>query len=117
MKETKLKKETLKIRELNDLFRNTNFNPTLGKLNLSEAVELLPNNDKEALLGLVMEFGNFTEDNDPYGEHDFGSIGLRGKKYFFKIDYYDKNLEYHSRDPSDPTKTIRVLTIMRADEY
>jgi hypothetical protein len=27
--------------------------------------------------------------NDPYGEHDFGSFELAGEKFFWKIDYYD----------------------------
>jgi hypothetical protein len=30
------------------------------------------------------------------------------KKIFFKIDYYDKNLEWGSEYPSDPEKTTRV---------
>ena len=40
-----------------------------------------------------------------------------GERYFFKIDYYDKNTEFGSPDPADPAVTTRVLTIMRADEY
>ena len=55
--------------------------------------------------------------NDPYRERDFGAITVEGEKYFFKIDYYDPQLRYHSPDPADPRKTRRVLTIMRADEY
>ncbi len=35
----------------------------------------------------------------------------------FKIDYYDKSLNFHSPNPADPSVTERIITIMRADEY
>ena len=63
----------------------------------------------------VRDFTDFTEDNDPYGEHDFGSLTVSGVKIFWKIDYYDENLEKWC-DPLSPDCN-RVLTIMRADEY
>jgi hypothetical protein len=50
-------------------------------------------------------------------EHDFGSFEADGAVIFFKIDYFDKNLTYHSPDPSDPPVTERVITIMLAEEY
>jgi hypothetical protein len=53
----------------------------------------------------------------PYGEHDFGSFEADGQLIFFKIDYYDKALTAHSPDPSDPSFTERVITIMLAEEY
>jgi hypothetical protein len=56
----------------------------------------------------------FTPDSDPYGEHNFGSFEHNGIRVFWKIDYYDRNLEYGSEDPSDPAQTTRVLTIMLA---
>jgi Protein of unknown function (DUF3768) len=59
----------------------------------------------------------FIEDNDPHGEHDFGSFEIEGRKLFFKIDYYDKDMRFGSEDPSDPSKTARVLTLMLAEEY
>lgn len=62
-------------------------------------------------------FDAFTPDNDPHGEHDFGSFHEGGEKIFWKIDYFDKNLEYGSEHPEDPGQTTRVLTIMLAEEY
>ncbi len=62
-------------------------------------------------------YDNFCHANDPYGEHDFGSFDADGQRIFFKIDCYDKALAYHSPDPSDPSVTERVLTIMLAEEY
>jgi Protein of unknown function (DUF3768) len=50
-------------------------------------------------------------------EHDFGSFKAEGRTIFFKIDYFDKSLTHHSPDPSDPSVTERVITIMLADEY
>ena len=47
-------------------------------------------------------FTDFTPDNDPYGEHDFGSFELANHKFFWKIDYYDKTMTYGSEDPADP---------------
>ena len=47
----------------------------------------------------------------------FGSIQLGENTIFWKIDYYDLDLHMHSPDPSDPTVTARILTIMLAEEY
>ena len=62
-------------------------------------------------------FDDFCHANDPHEEHDFGSFEATGDQIFFKIDYFDKNLKYHSPDPSDPSVTERVITIMLAEEY
>jgi len=37
--------------------------------------------------------------------------------YYWKIDYYGGNMEFHSPDPAELSVTIRVLTIMRVEEY
>lgn len=70
------------------------------------------------LIGLsrtVESFSSFSEDNDPYGEHDFGLLKFEGKKIFWKIDYYDQELKYWC-DPLD-NKCRRILTVMLAEEY
>jgi hypothetical protein len=82
---------------------------TCGVADLPEMVK--------ATLQLVASFDDFTEDNDPSGEHDFGSFEVAGEKFFWKIDYYDEVCEFGSEDPADPEKTTRVLTIMLAEEY
>lgn len=50
-------------------------------------------------------------------ERDFGCFLFLGEKLFFKIDAYDRNLEYGSPDPTDASVTVRVLTVMLASEY
>jgi hypothetical protein len=71
----------------------------------------------QAIVSLVRRFTDFTADNDPYGEHDFGAVEYQGSKYFWKFDYYDKNVEFGSPDPSDTSQTTRVLTIFASDDY
>ncbi len=73
--------------------------------------------DLDGLYAKVRAFTEFTERNDPYGEHDFGSVEHEGRTVFWKIDYYDLDLLMHSPDPSDPSVTCRVLTIMLGSEY
>ena len=65
----------------------------------------------------VQTFDDFSADNDPYGEHDFGALTLWGSRLFWKIDYYDLSMQMGSNDPSDPAVTRRLLTIMLASEY
>ena len=63
-------------------------------------------------------FSEFHEGDDPYGEHNFGAFDIGGvSKVFWKIDYYAPDMEHGSEDPADPTKTVRVLTILLASEY
>jgi hypothetical protein len=65
----------------------------------------------------VARFDAFSPDNDPYREHDFGSVQVGEQTVFFKIDVYDLDLRCHSLDAADPSVTARVLTIMLAEEY
>lgn len=110
--------QTDKIRALNDEFRRNIFtNNTLGDICLTAGVAALTPWEQLKLLEEVATFEDFDADNDPDREHDFGSIEYKGTDYFFKIDYYDNDLKYHSPDPANDSLTHRVLTVMRADEY
>lgn len=105
------------VKQLNDTFRRNPFVEQLGLLTFTPAVAALSDENSFALIGIMQEFEDFNEDNDPYGEHDFGRLNFRGESYFLKIDYYDKGLKFHSPDKSNPALTTRVLTLMRVDEY
>ena len=103
-----------KIRTLNDAFRTT---MTGGRVLLTAGVDALPSDVKAIVIRRVATFSDFNADNDPHGEHDFGSFELTGRKLFWKIDYYDAAMQFGSEDPASSEKTSRVLTIMLAEEY
>ena len=105
---------TERIRDLNDAFR-TSFSG--GRVMLTVGVDTLPSDVRAMAIREVATFSVFTGDDDPNGEHDFGAFDLADLKFFWKIDCFDPSLEFGSDDPSDPTKTARVLTIMLAEEY
>jgi len=65
----------------------------------------------------VAEFNDFTPENDPHGEHDFLSFEHCNRTWFWKCDYYDKEMDGGSEDPADPDKTTRVGTLMLAEDY
>lgn len=69
------------------------------------------------LAQIVAAFSDFTEANDPYGDRDSGAFEFHSHKCFWKIDYYDLDYQGGSDDPTDLSKTRRVLTIMLVEEY
>lgn len=103
----------LKIKQQNDNARQR----LACRTDMTCGIAALSPDDQLNIIKLVINFDQFNEDNDPHGEHDFGSFEYNGEKIFWKFDYYDKSLEYGSEDPSDPKQTTRVLTIMFAYEY
>ena len=103
-----------KIALLNDEFRRT-FRG--GTVMITTGVAELPDCVKAEALRQVADFSEFTPENDPHGEHDFGGFDLVSRKFFWKIDYYDKEMRHGSEDPGDPNRTLRVLTLMLAQEY
>lgn len=101
------------IQVLNDRFRQTFLG---GRVVMTAGVAAMADNDRRTLLDRVRHFDGFTKDNDPHGEHDFGTIDLGGCRYFWKIDYFDPTLTCGSSDASDTAATERVMTLMRADD-
>ena len=107
---------TEKIAHLNDKARK-GLLPGSTKVLLTRIVTALPEPPLLYLQDAVAQFDAFTDDNDPYGERDFGAVEIEGERYFWKIDYYDRSLRFGAEDPSDTTETVRVLTLMHASEY
>jgi hypothetical protein len=98
------------IAQLNDDFRRSGRN-----IYLTDGIRLFSELDLFGLVRAVQDFTNFTEDIDPYHEHDFGKIIWGDEKTYWKIDYYDTDLQYYE-DPLSPTCN-RLLTIILAEEY
>ena len=71
----------------------------------------------ERLVAAVRSFAEFDRGNDPYDEHDFGSVRIDGETIYWKIDYYNESLSAGSEAPWDSDQCARVMTIMLANEY
>jgi hypothetical protein len=112
------------IARLNDWLRENLASPghnrvvmTIGIAALIGDASLFRNFHKRAeLMRTVRDFNRFTPVNDPYGEHDMGSFTFEAIACLWKIDYYPTDLSAGSENPADPFQTVRLLTIMRADE-
>ena len=104
-----------KIRLLNDTFR---LDPLKwGRLMTTAGLNAKGQQFANKAVMAARTFDAFTRANDPHGEHDFASFDVDGTTCFFKIDCYDKNLQYGSPDPEDPTVTTRVMTVALMSEY
>lgn len=103
------------IAELNDKFRR-HEDRSLGRYVITPGVRALNPEKQFELIDLVKNFDSFTTGNDPYQERDFGKVTMDEEDYFWKIDYYDLDMEYLSENPADPSLTRRVMTIMHSSE-
>ena len=103
-----------RTRMLNDALRQGRGS---GRLQVTRGVIDLGPDRTRLALEEVAGFTRFDEGNDPYGEHDFGAFEIAGRQLFWKIDYYDANLEAGAPDPADEGACVRVLTVMLASEY
>lgn len=106
--------DTDRIRALNDQLR---LHLTCGKAVMTPSIAALGSEAVCRLIQTIAVFDDFCTANDPHGEHDFGAFEFDGVEIFFKIDYFDKDFQFHSPDPADPAVTERVITLMLASEY
>ena len=125
------REQTARIARLNDLARSA-----IGVACTAVATvgfRSLPTSDQSRVRELIETYDAFTEDNDPHGERDFGTIYQLGdgrwtterprlsdderERVFWKLDYYDRQMQFASDDATNPAVTRRVLTIMLAQEY
>jgi len=110
-----------RIRALNDEFRTTvglvGAAIAKGDLFVTRGIATRGKNFVDRAVKAVREFSDFTEDNDPYREHDCANFTLDDAECMWKIDYYDNDLNNGSPDAADPSVTRRVLTILLAEEY
>ena len=114
MNDSPISERTDRIRQLNDQFRKgrgAGRIHCMGELS-QEGWEI-----QQSAIEAVVNFNAFDEGNDPYGEHDFGSFVLNGRRIMFKIDYYNLGLDAGADDPADPKTCCRVLTIFYAEDY
>jgi hypothetical protein len=102
------------IRTLNDQLRR---NLQGGNAVMTPGIAAMGAEAVERLVKTIAIFDDFCTANDPHGEHDFGAFDFDGVEVFFKIDYFDKDFQFHSPDPGDLAVTERVITIMLAEEY
>jgi len=102
------------IAALNDRLRKYGIG---GRIMMTPGIAALEQSAIFDIVQAIRNFDSFTEENDPYGEHDFGFVQIAQHSVFWKLDYYDDSLSMHSPDKADPNVTVRVMTIMLADEY
>ena len=117
MSSEKARQTAERIAQLNDLCRTAMG--VAGRLMQTSGVSALPQQVQSNIREQVERFSDFSPDNDPYSERDFGAFNIPGvpETIFWKIAYYAPDLMHGSEDPSDPQQTVRVLTIMLASEY
>ena len=104
-----------RIRELNDLFRTAGEGN--GTVLITSGIQNLGGEAVVKAVEAVRSFSDFSDDNDPWGEHDYGAVEIDGEKVCFKIGCYDPTCSQGSENPANEALTHRVLTIMLASEY
>ncbi|MGH0288688.1 DUF3768 domain-containing protein [Sinorhizobium meliloti] len=111
----KINARTARIRQLNDELRIRTRLPKRKDRRrwlVGSGAEKIGN-----IVAAASAFDDWNEGDNPYGEHDFGKLDVDGEAVIFKIDYYSLDELHGSEHPDDPGVTIRVLTLMFAEDY
>ncbi len=106
----------IRIRDLNDELR-LNGCALNGRM---VAMGALGQDGKEKVIRVyraAAAFDDWPDGDDPYGEHDFGKFEVDGEAFMFRIDYYSLDEMHGSEHPEDQNTTIRVMTLMYAEDY
>ena len=69
--------KTARIRELNDQLRCKAIG---GRIVITRGIEALGDEGVAKVLAAVARFDSFTEDNDPWGEHDCAVLNEDGRR-------------------------------------
>ncbi len=108
------RKHQSRIRDLNDQLRTHGRG---GIVVMTDGIATLGASTVNEVFRAVAAFDGFNQDNDPHGEHDCAILTVAAVQVLWKIDYYDRSRRFLSPEPADPKVTVRILTVMRADEY
>lgn len=99
---------------LNDKLRTQHIG---GRIMMTHRISSLDKARIHSIIHAIASFTDFNSNNDPYGEHDCAILEVEGMSIIWKIDYYDETLNGHSPDASNPDVTVRIMTVMLAEEY
>lgn len=88
-----------------------------GRIMMSKDISNLHSARIHMIMKQIADFSNFNSSNDPYEERDCAILEIDNLSIMWKIDYYDETLDGHSPDPSNPDVTVRIMTVMLAEEY
>jgi hypothetical protein len=72
--------KTARIRQLNDQLR---CNASGGRIVITRGIEALGSDGVNQVLVAVARFDEFSEDNDPWGEHDCAILTVNGRRVLF----------------------------------
>jgi hypothetical protein len=103
--------KTARIRELNDQLRCKGIG---GRIVITAGIHTLGPDGVCQVIAAVARFDDFTEDNDPWSEHDCAVLDVEGRRVIFKVDLYE---DPEVKGADGQPVTTRVLTIMLAEEW